>query len=98
MRSSFCHRLVVLAATAALFGVAPRPTPAQAVNINSQVTFNIPAQSLEAALLELSRQAAFQLIISSGSVPEVNVPALAGKMPIKAAVEQLLRGTDLDYK
>jgi iron complex outermembrane recepter protein len=98
MRRSIFERLAVLAAMTVLSGLVPPEARSQTSDINSQVTFNIPAQSLEASLLELSRQAAFQLVISAATVPPRMAPAIAGRMPIKAALQQLLRDTDLDYK
>ncbi len=46
-----------------------------AADLDSQVAFDIPAQSLDAALLQLSKQASIQLVISSGSVILVKVIA-----------------------
>jgi outer membrane receptor protein involved in Fe transport len=96
MRSTISEHLTVLAAIVVLSAAAPARS--QTLDINTRVTLNIPSQSLEASLLELSRQAAFQLIISSATIPSRVVPAISGDMPIKAAVEQLLHNTDLDYK
>lgn len=74
------------------------PTRLLAADPNSQLTFDIPTQPLETSLLELSKQATFQLIVSSGTLPARAAPALVGKMTIKAALERLLRDTDLSYK
>src|SRR5579872_582324 len=96
-RSSFECR-VVLVVIVVLSWFAPMKASCQTLDINSQVRLNIPAQSLETSLLELSRQGAFQLVISAATVPPRMAPAITGSMSIKAALEQLLRDTDLDFK
>jgi len=88
MRSTISEHLTVLAAIVVLSAAAPARS--QTLDINTRVTLNIPSQSLEASLLELSRQAAFQLIISSATIPSRVVPAISGDMPIKAAVEHVM--------
>jgi iron complex outermembrane receptor protein len=82
----------------ALAALAPSAANAQTTGLNTNVLLNIPAQSLEAELMELSRQASFQLLISAGTIPNKTGPVLTGKMPLKEALNRLLRDTDLNYK
>jgi iron complex outermembrane receptor protein len=67
-------------------------------DLNAKVALNIPAQRLDSALLELSRQGAFQLVIESGSVPSRRTVTVSGKMSVKDALDRLLSNTDLSYK
>jgi len=93
---SIFRLLATLLASLWLFGTAPAWS--QTLDLNTEVSINIPAQLLDAALLELSHQASFQLVISTGSLPVQQVPAITGKMPIRVALDRLLHGTDLSYK
>jgi iron complex outermembrane recepter protein len=72
--------------------------PALAVNLDSQVSLEIPAQSLANALLALSKQASIQLVTSAETLPAGPSEALTGTMSIRAALDRLLRNTDLSYK
>lgn len=73
------------------------PLQAQSRGLDSEVTLDIPAQALEGSLLELSRQAAIQLVISADAMPQKIAPRLSGAMSLKAALETLLRDTGLSY-
>src|SRR5690349_17974406 len=94
MRGIRSRRLLALLGALALCGNAHANSP----GLDSQVTIDIPEQALESALLELSRQAAVQLVISAETVPEQKVPRLVGAMSLKTAIETLLRDTGLSYK
>lgn len=94
MRRIRSRRLLALLGALALCGNAHANSP----GLDSQVTIDIPEQALESALLELSRQAAVQLVISAETVPEQKVPRLVGAMSLKTAIETLLRDTGLSYK
>jgi iron complex outermembrane recepter protein len=71
---------------------------ALAVDAKTSLVIEIGPQSLEAALLELSKQGHLQLVIATGSLPaKISVP-LHGSMPLGVALDLLLKGTGLTYK
>jgi outer membrane receptor protein involved in Fe transport len=71
---------------------------ARAEDLDTPVSVNIPAQPLEGALLELSKQASFQLVLDSSAIADKNTRSVAGKMPIREALNQILRDTDLTFQ
>src|SRR5437016_584079 len=77
---------------------APSAQAQKTFDLNASIPLDIPAQPLESALLELAKQGAFQLVISAGTFPDHVIAPLAGTIPIKAALDRLLQGTDLGYK
>src|SRR5260370_9489434 len=64
-----------------------------AADLDTQVSIDIPAQSLDSALLELSKQASFQLVLDSRAVTAKSTAAVAGRMAIREAPDRLLGGT-----
>src|SRR5882762_8806194 len=72
--------------------------PARADDLDKAVDFKIPAESLESALLELSKQASYQIVFSATTLPNRPAPAIAGRMSIRKALDLLLAGTELGYK
>jgi iron complex outermembrane recepter protein len=70
----------------------------RAEDLDTPVSLNIPAQPLEGALLELSKQASFQLVLDSSAVADKYTPDIAGKMPIREALSRMLRDTNLTYQ
>ena len=71
---------------------------AWAEDLDTPVSINIPAQPLEEALLELSKQASFQLVVDSTVVAHMYTPIVTGKMPIREALSRMLRDTNLTYQ
>ena len=71
---------------------------AWAEDLDTPVSVNIPAQPLEEALLELSKQASFQLVLDSTVVAHLYTPIVTGKMPIREALSRMLRDTNLTYQ
>ena len=59
------------------------------------VTFDIPAQPLDAALSQLARQAGLQLLAPPALLQGRSSGALRGSMAAPAAADQLLKGSDL---
>jgi outer membrane receptor protein involved in Fe transport len=70
----------------------------RAEDLDTPVSVNIPAQPLEGALLELSKQASFQLVLDSSAIADKNTRTVAGKMPIREALSRILRDTDLTFQ
>jgi iron complex outermembrane recepter protein len=89
---------LVIGGLCAMSSLAPLQAQAQAHNPETQITFNIPSQTFEAALLELAKQASLQLAISADTLPRGDAPRISGKMPIREALGRLLRGTELTYE
>jgi iron complex outermembrane recepter protein len=73
-------------------------SPVLAADLDTPVSFDIPAQPLEGALLEFSKQASIQLLLDSSAVAAKNAAPLSGKMPIREALDRLLRDTELSYQ
>lgn len=71
---------------------------ARTLDLDAEVKIDVAAQTLEGALLELSRQGGFQLMISADTVPDRSVARLSGTMSLRTALERLLRDTSLSYK
>lgn len=72
--------------------------PVAAADLDTPIDFHIEAQPLESALLELSKEASVQLVLDSSVVAAKNSAAISGKMPIREALDRLLRDTELTYR
>lgn len=70
----------------------------RATELEDNIAFNIPAQPMESALFELSRQSSYQILFSSSSLPKRAAPAISGSMRVVHALDLMLAGTDLSYK
>jgi hypothetical protein len=66
--------------------------------LDASISFKIPAQSLQNALLELSRQSSCQIVFSDAAYADLHAPAIMGTMPVRQALDRLLTGTELSYK
>jgi iron complex outermembrane receptor protein len=88
--------LALVLATAGLFvaqGVA-----AATVDLSRVVQFDIPAQTLGAALLRFSEQAQLQVIVESRLAESVSAPPLKGAYTRGAALKLLLTGSGLTFR
>ena len=83
--------------TALTIGALTAPA-AWAVDLHAPVSLHIAGQPLEAALLQLSRQANTQLVIAAGSVPARMSAPISGSLSLASALDLLLDGTGLTYK
>ena len=98
MRDSITRTIkATLCATALLTPVAGRAEPTEEIGREARAALDIPAQSLDNALLELSRQAAVQFLIS-GSLPAHTTPRVSGTLSVAEALAVLLTGTQVTYK
>ena len=68
-----------------------------AADLDRTVDFHIPAQPLDGALLEFSRQAHIQLAINAGSLRTVEAPSVNGTLPASTALAELLVHSGLEY-
>lgn len=62
-----------------------------------EVNFDIAAQSVEAALIEFSKQADVQVMVG-GALKGQKTGGVKGKLSVTDALQQLLRDTGLDYQ
>jgi iron complex outermembrane receptor protein len=85
---------LALSATALFFS---QMSIASSSALDRQVEFAIPAQSLQSALLEFSRQSGVPIFVAASSLKQLDAPAISGKLPARAALSQLLGGTGLTY-
>lgn len=88
--------LVRVAAGVLVCGAAALPAPVAAQSTN--VAFDIPAQPLAQALMELSRQANVNVVAPSRLTGGRNAPAVRGTMSVGQALERLLAGSGLRHR
>ncbi len=93
-RCAFSASLGILAVSAA-FTVAV-PVAARAQDVVAK--FDIPAQPLENALIQLGRETSLQFFFTPETVAGLSAPALRGSMTPIQALEHLLRGTPVSYR
>lgn len=60
--------------------------------------FNIPAQAVESALHEFSRQANVQIMVGTTAVTGQHTDGVIGRLSVASALDQLLQSTDLTYE
>src|SRR4051812_37704121 len=65
--------------------------------LDRQVEFNLPRQAVENALLGFSEQAHVQVLTASTAIPDQQAAAVRGRMPVRAALDSILRHTGLGY-
>jgi iron complex outermembrane receptor protein len=68
-----------------------------AVDLERKVDFDIPAQSLSAALIQFSHQAKIQ-VISSDNISQQTTQGITGTHTIREALRQLLGASGLGYR
>jgi iron complex outermembrane receptor protein len=92
-RAGLLRQAIVLSVWISLFA----PIAALGMDLDQEVVFDIPAQDLSTALIEFSRQARLQVIVSddlSGRVTQ----GVSGRKAIKHALGQLLEPAGLSYR
>jgi iron complex outermembrane receptor protein len=72
--------------------------PCLAADFNESRNFDIKPQPMDLALIEFSKQAGFQVIADSADVGKAQARAINGMRPIRAALEELLKGSGLSYR
>jgi outer membrane receptor protein involved in Fe transport len=68
-----------------------------AVDLERKVDFDIPAQSLSAALIQFSHQAKIQ-VIASDNISQQTTQGITGQHTVREALKQLLGATGLGYR
>jgi outer membrane receptor protein involved in Fe transport len=92
-QSSTLPRVLLFASFASALATASLA----AADLDRTVNFNIPAQSLEGALLEFSRQAHVPVSINAQALQRINAPPVSGRLPVSAALSELLVHSGLEY-
>lgn len=90
----FAKRLARWAA-AAVF--ASGALPAEAVDLERQIPFSIPSQSLSSALMLFAEQAKIQVLMASNDLARFNTKGAQGQLSLRAALNEILKGTNLTY-
>ena len=88
----------VLLSFACVLAFATPPARAQSVTESGAVTFDIPAQSLDDALVEFGRQSRQQLFYNADDVSGLTANAVSGDLSRTDAMAVLLQGTGLQYE
>lgn len=91
---------VVIKRTLATGGLLLAASAALAGNslLDRSVRFEIPAQSLESALLEFSKQAQVAVFLNSTTLDNLTAPSVVGVLPAATALAQLLGDSGLAYE
>ncbi len=99
MRTWERHRLSMLGILFGFFIVLLMASPAVIAQdgADTPVTVDIAAQPLDTALIELSRQAGVEVLMSSETVQGLQSGGASGTMPLAEALTRLLQGTGLGY-
>jgi iron complex outermembrane recepter protein len=89
----------VLARVLAMAGLfLAQSVAAATVDLSQVIQFDIPAQTLGAALLRFSEQAQLQVIVESRLAESVSAPPLKGAYTRGAALKLLLAGSGLTFR
>ena len=83
-----------LPATALLCTVAGT---AHSQDLAREVEFNIPPQSLSAAVIAFSDQSGIQIVTSGTDVSKLSTPGVSGRLSISDGLNRLLSGTQLRF-
>src|SRR5262245_59399997 len=70
---------------------------AHALDLSTQVAFEIPPQALASALIEFSKQTQLQVMSQGVDLALRKAPGVKGTYSISEALDQLLEGTNLRY-
>jgi len=91
------HKALVSLSVSLLASLLVTPLAALAMDLDKKVAFNIPAQDLSSALIEFSKQARLQVIVSDDLTGETT-RGVSGEKPIRQALSQLLDPAGLRYR
>jgi len=72
--------------------------PAQAGDLEQELTFSIPSQPLSSALLQFGQQTKIQVLTASPQLSGVKSAGAEGHMSARAALEAILSGSGLSYR
>lgn len=86
-----------VSAVLASAAISPEPAQAQAANVQ-MIAFDIPAGSLQAALIAFASQSRLQLIYAPESVAGRRVAAIRARLSARDALQRLIENTDLHIR
>ena len=69
-----------------------------AIQAQQQITFDIPAGSLESALAIFQKTSGLQVVIPEDAMRRVPSPGVTGRYPAEQALREILRGTGISYR
>ena len=90
------HRVTLAVVLTTLFAVPMQPQDVFAQLAPRQI--RLPAQPLDQALTALARQTSLDILAPAELVAGKQAPAIAGNLTPPAALEQLLRGSELEAR
>ena len=91
------RRTVWLRGSLVFFGMIAGVTAASGEGLDESVEFDIPAQGLDAALLDFSEQGKIQVVVSTDAVTGHETNGVEGEHTPRQALEHLLASTGLTY-
>ncbi len=68
------------------------------VQAQQQITFNIPAGTLESVLLAFQKSSGLQVVIPNDAMRELASPGVVGRYSPEQALREILRGTGISYR
>ncbi len=71
---------------------------ATAAELDRTIQFDIPAQPLESALIEFSKQANIPVVVAQHAADGMSAPALHARVAADAALKKLLNATGLLFR
>lgn len=95
LTTGFKRSRLVAAITA---GLMVSSASAFASDSQSKVEIKLDAQKVGTALLKLSKQSGYQIVLADGVSRDIDVPALNGEYRLSDALNGILRGTGLTYE
>jgi iron complex outermembrane receptor protein len=98
VRAACLHGLLATSVLVGSLANATEMRPAVASMADAPIPFDIPAQSLESALLRFSEQARMQVVVSNSAVRGTMSPQVKGEFSVAEALRQLLEGSELTYE
>ena len=69
-----------------------------AVQTQQQITFNIPAGTLESVLLAFQKASGLQVVIPNDAMRPIASPGVTGRYSPEQALREILRGTGISYR
>lgn len=95
LTTGFKRSRLVAAITA---GLMISSASAFASESQSKVEIKLDAQKVGTALLKLSKQSGYQIVLADGVSRDIDVPALSGEYRLSDALNGILKGTGLTYE
>ncbi len=92
-RSTACIPFALLL----IAGVVATPALARALDLDRAISFDIPAQPLESALIDFSKQSHIQVVIGQDGAGEAAAPAIRATLSARVALNTLIGNSGFKY-